>query len=124
MYRQNYNPTGNVALSTIAAAIPILVLLYFIAVHPHRDERGVRRLGIAAPFAAFYGVVAALLVACFIFRMPVAAAISAFALGSLSGLVGIIWIVVAAMFLYTITVITGRFEVVKESIVHVSFDRR
>src|SRR5437016_5114609 len=124
MYRQNYNPTGSVVVSTIVAAIPILVLLYCIAVHPHRDERGVRRLGIAAPFAAFYGVVAAFLVACLVFRMPVASAISAFALGSLSGLVGIVWIVLAAMFLYTITVITGRFEIVKESIVHISFDRR
>jgi lactate permease len=124
MYQQNYNPTGNTALSTFVAAVPILVLLYFIAVHPHRDERGVRRLGIAAPFAAFYGVVAALLVACLVFRMPLASAASAFALGSLSGLIGIIWIVLAAMFLYTITVITGRFEIVKESIVHISFDRR
>src|SRR5437660_620126 len=51
MYRQNYNPTGSVVVSTIVAAIPILVLLYCIAVHPHRDERGVRRLGIAAPVA-------------------------------------------------------------------------
>jgi lactate permease len=124
MYHQNYNPTGSVVLSTMAAAIPIVVLLYFIAVHPHRDERGVRRLGVAAPFAAFYGVLAALLVACLVFKMPVASAASAFALGSLSGFVGIIWIVLAAMFLYTITVITGRFEIVKESIVHISFDRR
>jgi lactate permease len=124
MYQQNYNPTGSVVLSTIVAAIPIVVLLYFIALHPHRDERGVRRLGVAAPFAAFYGVVAAFLVACLAFRMPVASALSAFALGTLSGLVGIIWIVLAAMFLYTITVVTGRFEIVKESIVHISFDRR
>ncbi len=83
-----------------------------------------RRLGIAAPFAAFYGVIAALAVSCLVFRMPLASAVSAFALGSLSGFLGIIWIVLAAMFLYTITVITGRFEIVKESIVHISFDRR
>jgi lactate permease len=124
LYRQNYNPAGSAVLSTIVAAIPIVVLLYFIAVHPHRDERGVRRLGVAAPFAAFYGVIAAFLVSCLVFRMPLPSAISAFALGSLSGLVGIIWIVLAAMFLYNITVITGRFEIVKESIVHISFDRR
>ena len=43
MYRQDYNPTGSVVLSTIVAAIPILVLLYFIAIHPHRDERGAER---------------------------------------------------------------------------------
>jgi lactate permease len=56
--------------------------------------------------------------------MPVAAAASAFALGSLSGFLGIIWIVLAAMFLYTMSVVSGKFEVVKESIVHISFDRR
>src|SRR5437660_331958 len=124
MYHQNYNPTHHAALSTLFAAIPILVLLYCIALHPHRDHRGVRHLGISAPFAAFYGVIAALLVSCLIFKMPLASAISAFALGSLSGFLGIIWIVLAAMLLYTMTVITGQFEIVKESIVHISFDRR
>jgi lactate permease len=124
MYHQTYNPTGNVLLSTVLAAIPIVVLLYFIALHPHRDRKGVRHLGISAPYAAFYAVIAAMLVACLVFRMPLGSAVSAFALGSLSGLLGIIWIVLAAMFLYTMTVITGTFEVVKESIVNISFDRR
>jgi lactate permease len=124
MYFQNYNPLGNVFLSTLVAAIPILTLLYFIALHPHRDEEGVRHLGIAAPYAAFYAVIVALIVSCVAFRMPVASAVSAFAYGSLSGFLGIIWIVLAAMFLYTMTVITGKFEIVKESIIHISFDRR
>src|SRR5207253_5745576 len=101
MYHQSYNPTGSVVLSTLLAAIPILVLLYFIALHPHRDRKGVRHLGISAPFAAFYGVIAALLVSCLVFKMPIESAISAFALGSLSGFLGIIWIVLAAMLLYT-----------------------
>ena len=35
MYLQNYNPLGNVWLSTFVAAIPIVTLLYFIALHPH-----------------------------------------------------------------------------------------
>ena len=124
MYHQNYNPLGNVVLSTLLAAVPILVLLYFIALHPTRDRRGARHLGIAAPYAAFFGVVAAFLVSCLVFKMPAAAAVSAFALGTLSGFLGIIWIVVGAMFLYTMTVITGKFEIVKESITHISFDRR
>src|SRR5436309_6695703 len=124
MYQQNYDPTGNVFLSTIVAAIPILTLLYFIALHRHRDAQGTVRLGISAPYAAFYGVIAAFLVSCIAFRMPLASAVSAFALGSLSGFLGIIWIVLAAMFLYTMTVVTGKFEIVKESIVHISFDRR
>src|SRR2546425_3772290 len=124
VYHQNYNPTGNVILSTLVAAIPILVLLYFIALHPHRDKHGAKHLGIAAPYAAFFGVLAAFLVSCLAFRMPLRSAFSAFALGSLSGFLGIIWIVLAAMFLYTMTVVTGKFEIVKESIVHISFDRR
>jgi lactate permease len=124
IYHQNYNPLGNVALSTIVAAVPIVALLYFIAIHPHRDNRGVRHLGISAPYAAFYGVVAAFLVSCLAFGMPFKAAFSAFAFGSLSGFLGIIWIVLGAMFLYTMTVITGKFEIVKESIIHISFDRR
>jgi lactate permease len=124
MYQQGYDPLGNAFFSTVAAAIPIVVLLYFIALHPHRDATGTSRRGIAAPYAAFYAVLAAFLISCLVFRMPFGSAASAFALGTLSGLLGIIWIVVAAMFLYTMTVVTGKFEIVKESIVHVSFDRR
>ncbi len=124
MYFQNYNPLGNVFLSTIVAAIPILVLLYFIALHPHTDKNGVKHLGISAPWAALYGVIAAFLVSCLPFGMPFASAASAFCLGVMSGFLGIIWIVLGAMFLYTMTVITGQFEIVKDSIIHISFDRR
>ena len=124
MYHQNYDPFGNVFLSTVVAAVPILVLLYFIALHPHRDKQGQRRLGISAPYAALCGVIAAFLVSCLAFGMPVTSALSAFVLGVLDGFMRIIWIVVAAMFLYTMTVVTGKFEIVKESIIHISFDRR
>jgi len=124
MYEQNYNPFGNAFLSTVVAAVPIVVLLYFIALHPHRDRTGHRHLGISAPYAALCGVVAAFVVSCLAFGMPVGKAVSAFAFGSLNGLIGIIWIVVAAMLLYTMTVVTGKFEIVKESIIHISFDRR
>jgi lactate permease len=113
-----------VFLSTVCAAVPIAVLLYAIALHPHRDATGKRHLGISAPYAALCGVIAAFVVSCLIFKMPIATAGSAFTLGVLSGLIGIVWIVVSAMLLYNITVITGKFEIVKESIVHISFDRR
>src|SRR4029078_7334972 len=71
-----------------------------------------------------FGVIAAFLVACIAFRMPVPSAVSAFVYGSLSGFLGVIWIVLSAMLLYSMTLITGKFEIVKESIVHISFDRR
>src|SRR5476651_677731 len=124
MYYQSYDPMGNAFLSTLIAAVPIVVLLYFIALHPHRDAQGVKHLGISAPYAALFGVLAAFLVSCVAFKMPIAAATSAFALGSLSGFLGIIWIILGAMFLYTMTVLSGKFEIVKESIVHITFDRR
>jgi lactate permease len=124
MYHQNYNPLGNALLSTIVAAIPILTLLYFIALHPHRDKQGTRHLGISAPYAAFYGVLAAFLVSCVAFGMPFPSAFSAFALGSLSGFLAIIWIIIGAIFLYNMTLIAGKFDIVKESIIHISFDRR
>jgi len=124
MYYQSYDPMGNAFLSTLVAAVPICVLLYFIALHPHRDAQGMKHLGISAPYAAVYGVIAAFIVSCVAFKMPLASAVSAFALGTMSGFLGIIWIVLGAMFLYTMTVVTGKFEIVKESIVHISFDRR
>ena len=85
MYYQSYNPTGNAFLSTLVAAIPIVVLLYFIALHPSRDRDGVRHLGISAPYAALYGVIAAFLVSCLAFKMHVFCPHIAFALGTLSG---------------------------------------
>jgi lactate permease len=124
MYQQTYDPLGNAFLSTIVAAIPILTLLYFIALHRHRDTEGNVHLGISAPWAAFFGVIAAFAITILVFRMPALSAVSAFAYGTLSGFLGIIWIVLSAMFLYTMSVVTGKFEIVKESIVHISFDRR
>jgi len=124
VYQQNYNPLGIGAVSIVAAAIPILTLLYFIALHPHRDESGRRHLGISAPRAALAGVIAAFLIALIVMRMPLLAAVSAFVAGALNGAIGIVWIIVGAMLLYTITLISGKFEIVKESITHISFDRR
>jgi len=124
VYAQNYNPLGIGLVSIIAAAIPILTLLYFIALHPHRDATGKRHLGISAPRAAFAGVVAAFVIALVVMRMPPLAAVTAFLAGALNGAVGIVWIIVGAMLLYTMTLVSGKFEIVKESITHISFDRR
>src|SRR5437660_10983520 len=75
MYQQTYDPLGNALLSTVAAAVPIATLLYFIALHRHRDAQGNVHLGISAPYAAFFGVIAAFVVACLVFRMPVTSAV-------------------------------------------------
>jgi lactate permease len=121
---QTYDPLGNPWLSTLVAGLPIFVLLYFLAIHPHRDSAGRRHLGIEAPKAGALGALTAILVAMFLVGMPWMYAVSAWFNGAAFGMLGIGWIVVAAMFLYTMTLITGRFEIVKESITGLSADRR
>ncbi|MDA8441907.1 MAG: L-lactate permease [Peptococcaceae bacterium] len=123
-YLQNYNPTGNFWLSVIMAAVPIVTLLYFLALHPHKAKNGEKLLGIYAPYAAAIAAFVAFLVCVFVMKMPATTAVAAFGLGVLSGLFPIGWIVFGAIFLYTMTVVTGKFEIVKDSIAGITADRR
>ena len=110
---QNFDPLGNAWLSTIAAAIPISTLIYFLAV---------RRT--AAWLAAVLGFCAAVLVALVVFRMPVVMVAGAIADGLVYGWFRIAWIAVAAVFVYDISVESGQFALVKQSIGNISSDRR
>jgi lactate permease len=110
---QNFDPLGNVTLSTLAAAIPVCTLFYFLAV---------RRA--PAWLAAVFGFLAALIVAIAVFRMPVHMVAGAVANGLVFGWFRIAWIVVAAVFVYDITVASGKFDVVKQSVGGISHDRR
>lgn len=123
-YYQNYNPTGSVVLSTILAALPILVLLYLLALHPHKDKQGRRQMGIFAPYAAIAAALVGILISVFMMKMPVSTAIAAFGYGAANGLFPIGWIVFGAIFLYTMTVVTGQFEIVKNTVASISPDRR
>lgn len=123
-FYQNYNPLGNFALSTIMAALPIVVLLYLLAFHPWKDEQGRQHRGILAPYAALCAAATALIIAVFILKMPVGTAFAAFVYGFAYGMLPIGWIVVAAMFLYTMTLITGKFEIVKNTVASISPDKR
>jgi lactate permease len=110
---QNFNPLGNTWLSTIAAAIPISTLIYFLAV---------RR--ISAWLAAVFGFIAAVLVALIVFRMPAQMVAGAVADGLVYGWFRIAWIAVAAVYVYDVSVESGQFALVKQSIGDISSDRR
>ena len=110
---QNFNPLSNTWLSTIAAASPISVLIYFLAI---------RR--IPAWRAAVFGFLAAILVALTVFRMPPHMVAGAVADGLVYGWFRIAWIAVAAVFVYDISVATGQFTLIKQSIGDISSDRR
>jgi lactate permease len=123
-YLQNYNPLGNAFLSTLAAAVPVVTLLYLLALHPTKSNRGEFHKGIAAHKAAAISVFVALLIALYIFKMPAKTAGMSLLYGAAFGLFPIGWIVISAMFLYTITVISGLFEILKDSVASLSDDRR
>ncbi|HMH79321.1 MAG TPA: L-lactate permease, partial [Candidatus Acidoferrum sp.] len=102
-WTQNYDPFGHWWLSTLVAALPILVLLGLLAgfkVRPH--------------ICAIAGAITALLCAALVFGMPAKLAAASFFYGVGFGALKIVWIVVAAVFLYDISVETGQFEIMKE----------
>ncbi|HLI82763.1 MAG TPA: L-lactate permease [Bryobacteraceae bacterium] len=114
MWQQNYTPIGNsLPLSALVAALPIFVLLYLI---------GVRRL--PAWKSALAGLITALLVAFFGYGMPVNLVGSAAIYGAAFGLWPIGWVVFSAVLLYRVTLESGKFEVLKDSIAHLADDRR
>ena len=113
IYTQNYSPLSSTVLCTILAALPVIVLFYLLVVR--------RSL---VPLAAAGGAVAALAVAIGIYGMPAGMASMAFVSGALFGLVPICWTIVNAMFLYNITVETGRFAKIKDSVAGLSADHR
>jgi lactate permease len=110
---QGYDPLGNWAISTTVSALPVLVLLGLLATGRAR-----------AWTAALAGLGTAALVALGVFRMPASMVLASVAVGVVFALFRIVWLIVAAVFLYDITVETGQFEVMKASIARLSADRR
>ncbi len=112
-WNQNYDPLGHWWLSTLIAALPIIVLLGLLAglkVRPH--------------LCAIAGAATAVIVGILVFKMPALLAVSSFFYGSAFGLLKIVWIVIAAVFLYDISVETGQFEIMKQSVAAITPDRR
>ncbi|MEW6426197.1 MAG: lactate permease LctP family transporter [Bacillota bacterium] len=112
-WTQTLNPLGNLGLSALVAAVPIIFFLLALA--------GLRLKGY---LAALLTVGLALLVAVFFHGMPVNLALLSTLYGALFGLWPIGWIVVTAVFLYNLTVETGQFKVIKDSIASLTGDRR
>ncbi|HAO42825.1 MAG TPA: L-lactate permease [Afipia sp.] len=113
MWNQIYNPLGNAALSTIAAAIPVVTLLVLIASGK-----------VKAHIAAIIALIVANIITIVIFTMPAGMSIRASLLGVVVGFFPIGWIVLNVIFLYRITVETGRFELLQRAIGGVTTDRR
>ncbi len=112
-WTQVYNPTGIEAVSVLLAAAPIVVLLGLLGL-----------LGWGAERAAGLALATALALAVGVFGMPAGAALAAAGYGAAFGLMPIGWIVLNAVFLYQLTVETGKFEVIKNAVASLSPDQR
>lgn len=111
-WTQVYDPLHWWPISTLVAAIPIIILFYLLAVR-----------GTAPQWAAMICAGLAIVLASTVFTMPIAMSAMSFVFGAAFGL-KIAWIVVAAVFLYDISVVTGQFEIMKDSVAAISQDRR
>ncbi len=113
-WQQDYTPIADsLGYSTIAAAIPLLILFYMLGVR--------RKPGWIAGLTALG---AAVVLAVGVYGMPVVPAVAAMVYGAAFGLFPIGWIVIASLILYRVTLDSGRFEIIKDSIGSLSDDRR
>ena len=112
-WAQNYDPTGHWWLSTLLASLPVIVLLGMLAIFE-----------VKAHWAAIMGLATALLVAIFFFHMPARMAAATAVYGTGYGLFPIGWIVLNVIFMYQLTVESGRFDVLQHSLTGITQDRR
>lgn len=110
---QGYDPLGHWWLSTIVAALPVIVLLGTLALDIFK-----------AHWAAVVGLAAAILTAIFAFHMPAKMAAITAVYGAAYGFMPIGWIILNVIFLYTLTLETGRFKVLQDSMMGITQDRR
>src|SRR6266516_2354807 len=114
MWQQNYTPVGNsLALSALVAAIPIFVLLFLI---------GIRRK--PAWIASLAGLAATVVLAAVVYGMPMGMLFSSVLFGAAFGLFPIGWVVFSAILLYRVMQESGKFNLLKDSIGHLTDDGR
>lgn len=113
VWQQVYDPLSNMWLSTLLAAIPVVVMLV-----------GLGFLHMKAHLAAGAGLVAALVIAVFVYNMPAGMAGRAALFGGFTGLLPIGWIVLNIIFLHQLTEKNGSFKILQDSIAGITEDRR
>ncbi|WP_454256121.1 lactate permease LctP family transporter [Pseudomonas sp. Marseille-Q8238] len=112
-WQQLYAPLGSLGLSALVALIPIV--FFFLALAVFRLKGHV---------AGSITLALSIIVAIFAFNMPADMAFAAAGYGFAYGLWPIAWIIVAAVFLYKLTVKSGQFEIIRSSVLSITDDQR
>jgi len=112
-WAQVYDPVNAAWLSTLLAALPIVVLL-----------GGLAFLRLKAHLAALSGLAVSVLISVLIFRMPVDKALLSTGFGAIYGLFPIGWIILNAIFLYDLCQDKGAIQVLRENMSGITADRR
>ncbi|QBC45403.1 lactate permease LctP family transporter [Iodobacter fluviatilis] len=112
-WTQTYDPLGNIGLSALIAAIPII--FFFLALTVFRLKGHIAGLGT---------IISTLAVALFFYKMPIGMALMATFNGMWYGLWPISWIIITAVFLYKLSVKSGQFEIIRDSVISVTDDQR
>lgn len=113
VWQQVYDPFGNPVISTLMAAVPVVVMLAALAF-----------FHVKAHLAALLALASALLISIFAFDMPAGMAGSAALFGAANGLLPIGWIVLNIIFLHRLTTENGSFKVLQDSLARITDDRR
>jgi lactate permease len=113
-WTQLYTPIAdNLLLSALIALVPILYYFWALAIKRMKGHT-----------AGLTTLLISVLLAVFVYRMPVEKATMSVSQGALYGLLPIGWIIVTSVFLYKLTVKTGQFDIIRSSIVAITDDRR
>ncbi|MCX1528167.1 L-lactate permease [Escherichia coli] len=113
IWSQDYDPVGNIWLSSLTASLPILFFFFALI-----------KLKLKGHVAATWTVIIALIVALLFYKMPLTAALASVLYGFFYGLWPIAWIIIAAVFVYKISVKTGQFDIIRASVLSVTPDQR
>ncbi|GAB2846142.1 L-lactate permease [Actinoallomurus bryophytorum] len=114
MYRQVLDPVGHsLAWSSLVAALPLITLFVLLGI-----------LRMRAWVASILALVVSLVIAVWAYSMPVGQAVLAGSEGAIFGFFPILWIVINAIWIYTMTVETGHFDVLRRTFAQVSDDQR
>ena len=112
-WTQMYMPMGGLGLSALVALIPIIFFFVALAV-----------LRLKGHVAGAITLILSILIAIFAFKMPIDMAFAAAGYGFIYGLWPIAWIIVAAVFLYKLTVASGQFDIIRSSVISITDDQR